>query len=1659
MKKGVFRRGVINSLRLVFLVILMLTVLVVGSNLILSLSDSGSVPHQGLFNMSPANQGSLDWSKFDFSGLPYASNGDGKFDRFFSCAGGGASFCAPTWDLRSVWVAQDSNFIAWKITGKNFSNASFCSGSSVLAFEIEFDADGNVSTGCRPSGDPCYPGADYHIIVNSTGNGSLLIFNSSQVSGPCPAGNCYNESTNVTVFVNISKTGARCDSDPSTVRVAINKSQLKWSVLTFNVVSKGVGGPIDLIGANRQEFSSDLGMATGTFFEKEGNSSFMFRDSGCGSFTNQSYCESGALNGNFSCVWESDFSNCRPNFEDTGNYGCSDFCGACSTSGDCSTGARNTCQWTGSFCVEDFTKFRFGGNCDDKCNDCFGQNACTNSRASGGCSWISDPVTGKSFCGEAGTTIKGCGPNTEATSCSNCNATGCISVANGGACAWENTSNFCYMNVGNLEYSCFDGADNNGNGLIDCNDPGCSTDKFCGGGEFDKKILTDTVFVTTMKMFGICTETSSGISCNKERAMLFESARAMDDKPGPPIKLKDDTDMATEPPASHKHLDILGFGFKDMGKSIGMGMMLGNGSASAACPNSTNGTGLYYYFLDTDGSQSTGCWEMINRTNVSGIEYKLVYNVSINASTSIERRQAFRCLSQNTSSFGLFPAKLTTPTNPFNPSQTPICTFGAAILVVPLSDIGNPKDSIVYHLATVDGLTAIPNMSNDTLFNATYTPGSVEFIPPNCDSNPMACGTAFAKLGGGKFTPFEDCAPGSPDEDQDGNANCADADCAQAPWCAPNRSTLLANDKTAPRVMSNIIDEFDRFAMLRQSTSELSNLSLEFYNASSACTVAIANLTDAAQGTNFETDRYRPWHSLTFDNTTITAPGTTPLRANTTYYYRTKNCDLSGNCAISACLNFTTKTTGSTNFNFGILFDPRGSPTMSGLNLTYFNGSEYVHFSIRNISYISNTTMRFDNPNASFNGSTSGWNMEFEGVDIAKATSINMTDMIQVSQVNESNKKARMLVGMNGTKWQEMAQVLGIDSVVINISQVGNRIIKCDLNGSGCLDVSSNITIIKQGSNYTTIRIPTYGLGGFSAYGVNNTGVELKSDRTVYQCYPGCTVYWNVTNYQANYSQVLNVTVKVNDTSRSSTYNISYLNLSNLSQWVPVAMNNESNISNYTFTIVNSAALNATVHQFRVEVNMSAPVADFATFNFTVTNNSGWVSSWKDDVWFDTINITNEELNLSNTQSPAIRFMLLSLNDSNQSCTLRINGTSLVNGTVVNNTLATFVVNSTLQNGTYTYNISCLNSESNEVGNSSVRTLRVHDAEKPLFNQTPSSSSPSASSITLSWTTNERANGTISFGSSSTAFTTNTTESAGFSEGHRVIISSGLSASTTYYYNATSCDVAGNCNTTGPHNFTTSASASSSSSSSGGSSSGGGAGAGNQDAAATKVSKVWAELPVGANVMNIVKSDFAVRKVIIETGAVAASVTVDVTKLTGAPSATGVAPGTVYQYLQFDASNLPISAVKTVTMQFSVEKKWLASNSLVKDNIGLYRHSGGKWNELSTKILSEDTINVNYEASTPGFSVFAVAAKSSPAAAGNETPSGPTGAVVETNESASEEPSGESGVNQSAQPSLLPNLQNVAGIPLLNLMAISIVVIAVLGVIVYFVSKRKKEGN
>ena len=95
------------------------------------------------------------------------------------------------------------------------------------------------------------------------------------------------------------------------------------------------------------------------------------------------------------------------------------------------------------------------------------------------------------------------------------------------------------------------------------------------------------------------------------------------------------------------------------------------------------------------------------------------------------------------------------------------------------------------------------------------------------------------------------------------------------------------------------------------------------------------------------------------------------------------------------------------------------------------------------------------------------------------------------------------------------------------------------------------------------------------------------------------------------------------------------------------------------------------------------------------------------------------------------------------------------------------------------------------------------------------------SSATITWTTDENANSTTYYGT--TISTTSNLNSATSVTSHSISLSS-LSASTLYYFNVSSCDAAGNCNTSTQYSFTTSAIDNGNGGGGGGGSSGGGGG-------------------------------------------------------------------------------------------------------------------------------------------------------------------------------------------------------------------------------------------
>ncbi|UGV41647.1 PGF-pre-PGF domain-containing protein [Methanococcoides orientis] len=89
------------------------------------------------------------------------------------------------------------------------------------------------------------------------------------------------------------------------------------------------------------------------------------------------------------------------------------------------------------------------------------------------------------------------------------------------------------------------------------------------------------------------------------------------------------------------------------------------------------------------------------------------------------------------------------------------------------------------------------------------------------------------------------------------------------------------------------------------------------------------------------------------------------------------------------------------------------------------------------------------------------------------------------------------------------------------------------------------------------------------------------------------------------------------------------------------------------------------------------------------------------------------------------------------------------------------------------------------------------------------------------------------------------------------------------------------------------------------------------------------------------------------------------------------APGIVYSNLNIWVGKSGFATADNIAgpvIGFSVPKDWLAEDGIDENSIVLYRHSEGKWNALDTEMIGEDGSYIYFEAETPGFSPFAIAA-------------------------------------------------------------------------------------
>ncbi|MFH1834911.1 MAG: hypothetical protein ABH851_01845 [Methanobacteriota archaeon] len=949
--------------------------------------------------------------------------------------------------------------------------------------------------------------------------------------------------------------------------------------------------------------------------------------SGCPQWDHTSKVECESHTG---CKWFSVDQICDPDFS---QMTCNERCDLCNKT-DCEQ-ASQRCVWDlgydatvdtpDDFCRDDYGGgFKYGGDCNGNCFDCFDNQSCTQS--SSDCRWVKDVMSPMGYhCDPADMPI--CEEE-----CFQCfSQEDCLASNNSlkafkstDYCVWVDDPNFKYCKPNITMEICFAPGDEDNNGLEGCKDPDCSMDPFCGQG-MDKDCwiwdemsggnqeICECGENGTLEQDGMCTEASqpsNGTGCAwhlVSKPPFFNETEGLCDPKfedmvftgmgeEEPIFILHDPCFADEPQwvnveknvlENKSWLDICDIGIRDMPDTTAFIMNLRDVDDLALCnflyENSQNESGKYYFLLDIDDNVSSGCNINVNiaeydrnpanfNFSENGFEYRLDYIVNATGGSVVETRTVYQCVN---GSWGVVQATI-------SGKKDMACKHESIYFGISKADLGNPTNNmhIVAFTAELSGGFGSPLVSMDRAYHAYYTPNTIDFTPPDCANNPTACGSGYDPNNG--VMTFENCFPGTGDEDKDGKINCEDEDCLTSIFCSNGTTYNASTDKNAPKITSSKVETEQTMAVIKWTTDEPATGVVQFYGRNASCEQSVQNVSQY-NDVFFSNDDYTSTHVVPLDAGNPD-PGyalNTALTPNTTYYYKLRSCDQaelfsnstnssSSNCAVSKCLNFTTKVPceGITNqtvcvqqgickwnvtltpscfkqIEFGFEWQSgTEDPTdpLGGVTFEMTIGNETTNISAGTKAKTNetgcNVTLKFKNQMTTLFGNKAPWTIEMQRCCVPKQT-INLTSALQVA--NATNES--LFVGMNSGVWQQIAQIMGCKKVYLHLPGFHQdctniTITHCNESGQDCTDVSlDNASMVFCNGSVSKWELPGSDPTLFSTY-TNEYGVDAYAPRILSGPTAearGTTV--GITTYS---NEECNITVKYRDCDMSyynSTYN------------------------------------------------------------------------------------------------------------------------------------------------------------------------------------------------------------------------------------------------------------------------------------------------------------------------------------------------------------------------------------------------------------------------------------------------------------------------------------------------------------------------------------------
>jgi hypothetical protein len=563
------------------------------------------------------------------------------------------------------------------------------------------------------------------------------------------------------------------------------------------------------------------------------------------------------------------------------------------------------------------------------------------------------------------------------------------------------------------------------------------------------------------------------------------------------------TVLATDPNEAgiNDSYDIRDFVVRDDFDKFVFGTNLyGSMNKSIACngvPTSSGAPGVggenhtFFWYVDGDGDTTNNCAAR-NDASVTGFEFSFKYQARRILGVVSEVKVSYQCVN---GSWGPVPIPLISSTQKMcNLIKGGMAGVSKKEMFKFKGLFNKSKDLRLY--TTVGRSVSNDSQANDTAGPIFYSLGAFDFHFEDCgDSGGDADGDGitasndpdcfdFFKYG---FVPNEagfQCGDGK-DNDGDGEVDCSDQGCKYDQFICGGKLEVDPNDKKAPSLVWFNVNPFPNSAFIMYDTNEPSNGTLTFYDRDSTCNLTNATVRDVGIYDSF-VPAYKNWHDAPLDAASFNPEAlSSPLLNATTFFFKTKLCDISGNCAVSACLNFTTKgnlvNCKSCTSTFKFPFTPQSGQahtdpvgyigftfqfpdgTNSNTNGSAASGLQFNYTQTKGFNLL------IANPN-----STNNWSIKLINASVNGKIASGIQNFSGGSDVTFNATANGTFVGMGNNKCQQLINTFRPSKIDLGIPGNVSELWQCTSDLSNCTQKTSNATSLGYNitRNITTWRVP-----------------------------------------------------------------------------------------------------------------------------------------------------------------------------------------------------------------------------------------------------------------------------------------------------------------------------------------------------------------------------------------------------------------------------------------------------------------------------------------------------------------------------------------------------------------------------------------------------------